>query len=116
MDDAEANAYSQLRDARADEVERCAQLVTMRANIARESAAKLRGQGVYTIRAIWPPFRKYMRVVPKWEKAAQDMEHVAHAFDVVADIIRKGYDPRTLKRCSTCDGSCGSPSSCTRPR
>jgi hypothetical protein len=77
---------------RADEAERCALLVTMRADISRESAAKLRREGTYT------GWFGSSRVAPKWEKAAQDLELVAHAFDVVADCIRKGYDPRDLKK------------------
>lgn len=86
-----------LDDAVTDEVERCALLVTMRANIARASGKRIRDKGTFTTRAIWPPFKKVVCVMPKWEQAARDMEAVARAFDEVAECIREGYDPRDLE-------------------
>jgi hypothetical protein len=88
---------TEIASARKDEIDRCAQLCGMRADISRASAAKLRKDGSYTVRCLWPFMAKRTLVAPKWEDAAQDMESVAHAFDVVADCIRRGYDPRKLK-------------------
>lgn len=106
------------------ERERCALLCEMRADISIASADRVRREGTFTVRAIWPPFKKVEHVAAKWEYNARVLEDVAKAFRVVADCIRKGYDPRKLepdpneqvKRCATCDGSCGSPLSCDRPR
>lgn len=84
------------REARRDETERCALLCEMRGAISRQSAARIRKEGTYTIRAIWPPFKKLERVAPKWERNASLLDDVAQAFDVVAKCIRLGYDPRLL--------------------
>jgi hypothetical protein len=88
------------RKARDDETERCAQLCTMRGDISRASAAKVRREGSisFYVRSIWPPFAKRLvtHTNPKWESAARDLDEVGRAFDVVADCIRKGYDPRKL--------------------
>src|ERR1039457_3375714 len=68
----EDELYAMERAHRADETERCAQLCTMRANISRASAAKLRRDGSYTVRCLWPLFQKRTHVAPKWENAARD--------------------------------------------
>lgn len=75
------------------ERERCAKLCILRGDISRESAKRLREAGTYTTRAIWPPFKKMTFVAPKWEASAQNFEGVGAAFDMVAECIRKGYDP-----------------------
>lgn len=82
---------------RLDDTERCARLCQMRADISRASAAKVRRDGTFTVRMIWPPFKKREVVALKWEAAARDHDAVANAFEVVATCIRKGYDPRTPK-------------------
>jgi hypothetical protein len=82
---------------KAEETERCALLCEMRGDIARASASKLRTDGTFTSRSIWPPFKLGTFVMPKWERAARDMEQVGEAFDMVAHCIRKGYDPRDLQ-------------------
>lgn len=80
---------------RLDDTERCARLCQMRADISRASAAKIRRDGSYTVRCIWPLFQLRTLIAPRWERAAQDHDAVANAFEVVATCIRKGYDPRT---------------------
>lgn len=77
-----------------DATERCALLVEMRADIARVSARRLRQSGTITVRNLWPLFSKSVVVLPRYERAARDMEEVAHAFEIVARCIRAGYDPR----------------------
>lgn len=121
----EAELDEMIRQARADEIERCAQLCTMRGDISRKSAAKLRKDGSYTTWAVWPPFKTATFVAPKWEQAAKDCESVAHAFDMLARGIRAGWDPRDLERerdqhlqikfpCTRCTDpmDCGSWASC----
>lgn len=80
---------------RLDDTERCARLCQMRADISRASATKVRRAGTFTVRCLWPLFKKRDVVAPRWEAAAQDHDAVANAFEVVATCIRKGYDPRT---------------------
>ncbi len=131
---------------RRDEAERCRLLVKMRGDMARVAAKKLRADGSFSLRALWPPFKKYTRVAPTWEKAARDMDAVADAFDAVARGIALGWDPRDLDKpspdekikldtwcpecktwtackhsdplgpCAACDTSCGDATSCARPR
>lgn len=79
-----------------DEIERCALLVEMRADISRKSAAKLRKDGSYKTWSLWPPFKSVTLVAPKWERNASLFDDVARAFDVVAHGIRAGWDPRDL--------------------
>lgn len=85
-----------IEEAVRDETERCALLCEMRADISRASAAKIRKDGSYTTRAIWPPFKLMTYVMPKWERNALLFEDVARAFDVVAGGIRAGWDPRKV--------------------
>ena len=94
----EDELYAMERAHRADETERCALLCEMRADISIVSADRVRKEGTFTARAIWPPFKKTTHVAPKWEYNAHLLEEVAKAFRVVANCIRKGYDPRELKR------------------
>jgi hypothetical protein len=83
-----------LQAAVTDERERCARLVEMRAEIARESARAIRKGGRFTVRTLWPFLTKREVVAPRYETAAREMDQVAIAFAVVAECIRKGYDPR----------------------
>jgi hypothetical protein len=85
------------RAGRRDEIERCAMLCTMRGDISRETAKRLRAEGSYTTRAIWPPFKKSTHVHPKWEKNAEWFDLVAKAFDTLARGVRLGWDPRKLE-------------------
>jgi hypothetical protein len=79
---------------RADETDRCAQLVEMRADIARETALRLRRDGSYVGHNLWPLFSKTVAVRPAYERYAREMEAVAAAFEVVARCMRLRYDPR----------------------
>lgn len=81
-----------MEHAKMAERERCIWLINLRADITRASIAKLRKDGTYTERCIWPPFKKVTFVAPKWERAARDLEAFVRALEVLADFIRKGYD------------------------
>lgn len=85
-----------IRRAVDDERERCYLLCKMRGDISRASAAKLRKDGTFTTRSIWPPFKRVTCVFPKWEEAAHDLDLVAEAFYAVAKGIREGWDPRNI--------------------
>lgn len=93
----EDELHKMIDDAVRDETERCALLCEMRADIALVSATKIRTAGTFTARSIWPPFKKETFVAPKWEKAAQEMEAVAQAFNSVGHGCRAGWDPRKIK-------------------
>lgn len=99
-----------------DERERCALLCEMLASIHEASAARIRKEKTFTTRAIWPPFKLMTFVAPGAERDARVLERAAHGHRVVANCIRRGYDPREIKPCSTCDGSCDGSAACTRRR
>lgn len=92
----EDELHKMIDDAVRDNTERCALLCEMRADISRASAAKIRKDGSYTTRAIWPPFKRMTYVMPKWERQALLFDDVARAFNVVAGGIRAGWDPRKV--------------------
>lgn len=82
--------------ARADEAERCALLNEMLAGMHERSAAKIRKDGSFTVRAVWPLLKKHTVVSQRWEQRARDVEAAAHSLRTVAKCIREGFDPRTL--------------------
>lgn len=85
-----------LTDAVNRERERCAKLVTLRADICRASARAMRNAGTFTgssLHLTWPFIRHPQFVAGKWEARAREMEAVADAFDMVARVIRDGIDP-----------------------
>lgn len=81
----------------ADEAERCALLAEALAKRWERSAAKIRDQGTYYVRALWPPFKRIKCVTPRWEQAAKDTEAAAHGLRTIARGAREGWDPRKLK-------------------
>lgn len=75
-----------------DEAERGALLCEQLARIHELGTAKTRKDGSY--QGGWLGRQTFVR--PNWEKLAQCQEGSAHSLRVVADCIRKGYDPRKL--------------------
>jgi hypothetical protein len=88
----EALAQSDIDAAVTAERERCAWLCEELAGRWERSAAKLREDGSYTTRAVWPPGKKVTCVKPKWHQAALDTEAAAHGLRTVARGIREGWD------------------------
>lgn len=83
---------------RKDCSERCALLNEQLARIFEVRAAKLRAEGSYTTRALWP-FGKIVTVVmPRFERAAQTREDTARSLRIIAGGCRAGWDPRALER------------------
>jgi hypothetical protein len=73
---------------------RCVDLAETLALVWERAAAKTRVEGTYTVRAIWPPFRKLKRVMPRYEQAARDIEAAVRGLrDAVVDPIRRGMAP-----------------------
>lgn len=75
------------------ERERCAKLCEMLASIHEASACRWRTKGSYSTRALWPLFKKIVRVLPSHEKTARALEASANGPRVIARCIRAGYDP-----------------------
>src|ERR1700749_3000079 len=82
--------------ARADEAERCALLAEELAGRWALGAQRIRIEGTYYVRSLWPPFKRVAVVAPKWEKAARDVESAAHGLTSVARGCREGWDTRKL--------------------
>jgi hypothetical protein len=81
----------------ADERERCALLCEQLAGFHEQRAIKTRKDGEYFVRALWP-FGKLIRCVkPGWEMLAQCQDGAGRSLRLIADCIRKGYDPRKLE-------------------
>lgn len=94
----EALAQSDIDDAVKDERERCAWLCEELAGRWERSAAKLRVDGSYTTRALWPPFKEVKCIKPNWEKAADDVDAAVHGLRTVARGIREGWDSEERPR------------------
>lgn len=88
----EALAQSDIDEAVAVERERCAWLCEELAVRWERSAAKLRKDGSYDTRAIWPPGKRITCIKPRWKQAALDTEAAAHGLRTVARGIREGWD------------------------
>lgn len=76
MSDDNEHMWQQVQDAVADERQRCIALCMMRASISRQSAQTL------------------LERTRSGARTAKDLEALAVAFEVVADCIAKGHDPR----------------------
>jgi hypothetical protein len=85
---------SAVRYAIDEERERCALNAEQLADIHEASAAKMRKDGSFVVRALWPFGKKVVCVRPAWENNARIIEAAAHGVRVVAAGIRSGYDPR----------------------
>jgi hypothetical protein len=72
------------------ERDRCARICDELATNWETSAARIRAEGTFTTRAIWPPFRKTTCVFPGWEKAARDIEAAAHGVRAIESYIKSG--------------------------
>lgn len=83
---------------RNDEAERCALLCEQLAAIHRAGAALLREDGSYTTRTIWPFGKLITCVKPGYEREAKIRDAAVQTLTVIAECIRKGYDPHELGR------------------
>lgn len=81
----------------ADERERCALLAETLAARWEASGARLRDEGTYYVRALWPPFKRVKCVTPRREQAAKDIEAAAHGLRTIAQGCREGWDPRKIE-------------------
>lgn len=90
----EALAQSDIDYAVKDERERCVWLCEQLAERWERSAAKLRADGSYTTRAIYPLFKKVTCIKPNWRKAADDIDAAVHGLRTVARGIREGWDSK----------------------
>lgn len=81
----------------AKERERCARLNEMLADMYCKSADRTRKEGEFTVRALWPLFKKIKVVGYRWERTARDIEAAAHSLRTVALCIRRGYDPDNVE-------------------
>lgn len=88
----EALAQSDIDEAVADERERCAWLCDQLAERWEASAAKLRVDGSFVVRALWPFGEPVTCVKPRWAQAAKDTDAAAHGLRTVARGIRAGWD------------------------
>jgi hypothetical protein len=74
------------------ERERCALLAEGLALKWEASAKRMRTEGSYWGGWLWR--KRY--VLPKWEKAARDIDAAAHGLRIIAMGCRGGWDPRKL--------------------
>lgn len=96
---AEAYGAKELEERhRRDETERCALLCEQLAAIHKAGAAKVREDGSYFVRALWPPFKRLKVVRPGYEREAQVRDAAVYSLTTIAKCIRAGYDPRTLAK------------------
>lgn len=77
------------------ERERCASIAEDLAKHWEASAAKIRADGSYTVRALWPFGKKITCVRPGWERAARDVEAGVHGLRTVARLIKTGATRRS---------------------
>lgn len=77
-----------------DERERCALLNEALAKIHEDNAQRIRKDGSYTVRALWPFWSKVVVVKPGWEREARVLEAAGRSLRVVARGCREGWDPR----------------------
>lgn len=74
------------------ERERCASIADALAHLWEQSASKIRADGTFHTRAIWPPFKKTAVVRHAWEKTARDIEAAARGLRQVSRLIREGAE------------------------
>lgn len=78
------------------ERERCALLCEQLAAIHQKSADRIRKEGTYTGRSIWPPFKRVTHVAPAAERGAKQIEGSVRSLRVIAGCIRLRYDPHEM--------------------
>lgn len=87
-----------IMEARLDERERCAVLAEALATHYEASAERLRREGSYTVRALWPFGKLVTCIRPQWEAGAIQREAAAHGLrNAIARGCREGWDARKVK-------------------
>lgn len=72
------------------ERERCAGICDALATQWEAGASRIRTEGSFNTRSIWPPFRKITVVAPRFEQVARDIEGAAGGVRSIAALIRNG--------------------------
>lgn len=71
------------------ERDRCANLVRDLAEIWAGTAAKVRKEGSFTTRSLWPPFKKVTVVRPGWERYAVQVDDAVAGLRVLEKVVRE---------------------------
>lgn len=72
------------------ERQRCWDICQGLAEEWQASAARIRLEGSFTTRSLWPPFKKVTVVLPGWEKAARDIEAAVTGLRTIQILIGNG--------------------------
>lgn len=76
-----------------EERQRCAKFVTALSLHWFALAAKIRAEGTFYVREIWPPpFKKVPVVRPGWERQALQIEDAARGLRHLVDAIKDGRE------------------------
>lgn len=73
------------------ERDRCVEWCERLARIFDDSAAKLRADGSFTTRSLWPPFKRVTVVHHNWEKIAVEKDNAANAVRALERAIKENW-------------------------